>query len=74
MCWSSSVIPKVNHLWLVLVNVLVLQSFLAVFSNCILKIQLYPVDPSLYLRPVSTVFVTPTACVNSHLMFELFAD
>ena len=30
MCRSSSVIPKVNHLWLVLMNVLVLQRFLAV--------------------------------------------
>ena len=29
---SSSLIPKVKHLWLVLMNVLVLQSFLAVSS------------------------------------------
>ena len=38
MCKSSSEIPKVNHLWLVLMNVLVLQSFLVVsirFQNCI---------------------------------------
>ena len=43
-------------------DVLVLQSFLAVSSNCLLYFN------------ISTVFVTPTACVGSHPIFELFVD
>ena len=43
-------------------NVLVLQSFLAVSSNCLLYFN------------ISTVFVTPTTRVNSRPISELFAD
>ena len=49
-------------------NVLVLQSFLAVSkvstvsSNCLLYFN------------ISTVFITPTMCVDSCPIFELFAD
>ena len=56
MCRSSSVIPRVNHYWLVLMNVLVLQSFLAVSSECIWCISSIPV----YLQSVS---VCPD-CIN----------
>ena len=50
-------------------NVLVLQSFLAVLT----KLQIVSSNCLLYFN-ISTVFVTPTMCVSSHPIYELFAD
>ena len=47
-------------------NVLVLQSFLAVSFNCIFIYQLY--------LNISTVFVTPSMHGDSYSTSELFAD
>ena len=69
MCRSSSVIPKVNHLWLVLMNVFVWQSFLPVSFNCVFQLHPY------FLNCIQIlVFVTPTACVSSLPIFELYAE
>ena len=50
-------------------NVLVLQSFLAVSSDCIFNF-VYPLP---WING-PTVFITPTTCVNSLPIFELYDE